>query len=151
MKYIGLSLLLLGMVGCSTPSTKSSPSTSPSSASIQSVQDEKITLVEGEDGFVFVDIDGNVLDYRPFIFDNAPDMVSEGLMRIQDSEGKMGYADSLGHIVIEPQFFFALPFEDGYGRVALEGTFETVGEHTKVKVDKWMKIDKEGNLTTLDD
>lgn len=145
MKYIGLSLFLLGMVGCSTPSTF------PSSTSVQTEQDEKITLVEGEDGFAFVDNDGHVLDYRPFIFDNAPDMVSEGLMRIQDREGKMGYADSLGHIVIKPQFFFAQPFEDGYGMVALEGSFETVGEHTKVHVEKWMRVDKEGNVTSFDE
>ena len=32
----------------------------------------------------------------PYLYDNGPDYLSEGLMRIQDSSGKIGYADEKG-------------------------------------------------------
>ena len=42
--------------------------------------------------------------------DNGPDYVKEGLFRIMDEKGLMGFADSSGHIIITPQFKFAYPF-----------------------------------------
>ena len=44
--------------------------------------------------------------------DNGPDYVKEGLFRIMDEKGLMGFADSSGHIIITPQFKFAYPFEE---------------------------------------
>ena len=52
----------------------------------------------------------------PYLYDNGPDYLSEGLMRIQDSSGKIGYADEKGEIVISPQFAFGYPFKNGHAR-----------------------------------
>ena len=102
-------------------------------------------------GTVYVDSKGNELDYRPFIFDNGVDYVSEGFVRIVDKDGKMGYADSLGHVVIKPQFFFVEPWHNGYGRVAKEGYFEQVDEeHRFVVEEKVFMIDINGNIKSLD-
>lgn len=105
-----------------------------------------IVLKESE-GLIYVNAEGNELNYCPFIFDNGADYVSEGLVRIVDKDGKMGYVDSLHHVVIKPQFFFVEPWKDGYGRVAKEGYFERIDEeHKIVVVEKWYTIDRNGNL-----
>lgn len=54
----------------------------------------------------------------PFHYDNGPDYVREGLYRIVDDRGRMGYADESGRVVIAPRFAFALPFEGGKAKNA---------------------------------
>lgn len=39
-----------------------------------------------------------------FKYDNGPDYIQEGLFRIMDEDGLVGFADSLGNVIIEPQF-----------------------------------------------
>ena len=97
--------------------------------------------------FALIDTNGKELDYRIFVFDNGPDDISEGMIRIVDNNGKIGYADSLGHLVIAPQFFFAKQWKNGYGQVALDGYLQPDGEHRKVVVKEWQKIDAHGNRT----
>lgn len=110
-----------------------------------------IIVYKDSAGTVYVDSKGNELDYRPFIFDNGVDYVSEGFVRIVDKDGKMGYADSLGHVVIKPQFFFVEPWHNGYGRVAKEGYFKQVDEEHRIVVgEKWFRIDINGNIKPLD-
>ena len=48
-----------------------------------------------------------------FKYDNGPDYIQEGLFRIMDEDGLVGFADSLGNVIIEPQFKFAYPFKGG--------------------------------------
>ena len=48
-----------------------------------------------------------------FKYDNGPDYTQEGLFRIMDEDGLIGFADSLGNVIIEPQFKFAYPFKGG--------------------------------------
>jgi hypothetical protein len=62
--------------------------------------------------FTFVDRRGNVLDER---FDNARDF-SEGLAPVLKN-GKWGYIDKSGRLVIEPRFDNAQPFSEGRGLV----------------------------------
>ena len=57
----------------------------------------------------------------PFHYDNGPDYVREGLYRIVDDRGRMGYADESGRVVIAPRFAFALPFEGGKAKVTDTG------------------------------
>ena len=45
-----------------------------------------------------------------FKYDNGPDYIQEGLFRIMNEDGLVGFADSLGNVVIKPQFKFAYPF-----------------------------------------
>ena len=58
--------------------------------------------------------------------DNGPDYVKEGLFRIMDEKGLMGFADSSGHIIITPQFKFAYPFEGGKAKVTFTGKQKVV-------------------------
>ena len=44
-----------------------------------------------------------------FKYDNGPDYIQEGLFRIMNEDGLVGFADSLGNVVIKPQFKFAYP------------------------------------------
>ena len=44
-----------------------------------------------------------------FKYDNDPDYIQEGLFRIMNEDGLVGFADSLGNVVIKPQFKFAYP------------------------------------------
>lgn len=65
--------------------------------------------------FVFIDSAGNVLAVA-YAFDNGPDYFQEGLARIID-DGKIGYLDRAGAIVIAPQFAGATGFCHGHATV----------------------------------
>ena len=42
-----------------------------------------------------------------FKYDNGPDYIQEGLFRIMNEDGLLGFADSLVNVIIEPKFKFA--------------------------------------------
>jgi hypothetical protein len=81
-----------------------------------------------------------------FKYDNGPDYIQEGLFRIMDGNGLIGFADTLGHIVIQPQYKFAYPFENGKAKVTLKGEEKPVprskGEKHCWNSDDWFYIDK---------
>ena len=54
---------------------------------------------------------GSARQYAAFQYDNGDDYVSEGLYRIVDRKGRIGYADETGKTVIRPRFAFGYPFE----------------------------------------
>lgn len=84
----------------------------------------------------------------PYLYDNGPDYLSEGLMRIQDSNGKIGYADEKGEVVIPPQFAFGHPFKNGQAKVTMHGHEEVVaGSNREIHVwqsEQWFCINKTG-------
>ncbi|MDJ0836005.1 MAG: WG repeat-containing protein [Acidobacteriota bacterium] len=98
-----------------------------------------------DQGWAYIDRRGKIL-LRPFPFDNGPDYFQEGLARFV-AEGKMGYFNPAGEIVISAAFDFAQPFKDGRARVC-EGC-QTVqdGEHKRVEGGTWFTIDKTGKKT----
>jgi len=100
-----------------------------------------IVLKSGE-GFVAIDRKEKIL-YHVYPFDNGPDYPVEGLYRIIEN-GKIGYADLKGHIVIAPQFTCAYPFENGKARVSMHCTSHTEGEHSYWEGNEWYYIDKKG-------
>ena len=59
-----------------------------------------------------------------FQCDNGNDYVSEGLYRIVDKRGRIGYADESGRTVIKPRFAFGFPFENGKAKVTDKGENE---------------------------
>ena len=61
-----------------------------------------------------------------FKYDNGPDYIQEGLFRIMDEDGLVGFADSLGNVIIEPQFKFAYPFKGGKAKATLKGERKVV-------------------------
>ncbi len=78
--------------------------------------------------------------FRVFNYDNGPDYVSEGLFRIIDENHLFGFADTLGNVVIVPQYKFAFPFEEGKAKVTGQGEREIDGEYSKWVSDDWFYI-----------
>lgn len=79
-----------------------------------------------------------------FLFDNGPDYLSDGFFRIKRN-GKIGYADKTGKIVIDPQYSCAFPFENGKAKVTYN--CETTKDELELstwKSDSWFYIDKNG-------
>lgn len=87
--------------------------------------------------------------YRVFRYDNGDDYVSEGLYRIVDRQGRIGYADENGQPVIKPRFAFGYPFKDGKAKVTYVGKWKEVsgsdGEYRYWDSDVWYFIDKSGH------
>ena len=100
---------------------------------------------DGEYGrWIAIDKDQNIL-YDVMPFDNGPDYFMEGLVRVKRN-GKIGYANKYGQIVISCEYAFASWFENGRAEVTYEATLsQEFGEHTKVSSDSWFTIDKQGN------
>lgn len=93
---------------------------------------------------VCIDNQGKGLFYV-FKCDNGPDYISEGLFRIMDENGLIGFADSLGNVVIKPQFKFATSFENGKAQATTSGDAINDGEHSFWKSDEWQLIDHKGD------
>ena len=98
-------------------------------------------------GWTTINNKGEKLFYA-FSFDNGPDYVEEGLFRIINDEMLMGFADTLGNVVIKPQFAFVWPFKDGKAEVTYTGekkALDDYGENWTWQSDDWFYIDKNGN------
>ena len=81
--------------------------------------------------------------YEVYMYDNGPDYISDGLFRMI-KDGKIGYADETGKIVIEPQFTCTNPFENGKAKVAVECELVKDGEYTRMESDSWFYINTKG-------
>lgn len=93
---------------------------------------------------VCIDNQGKELFYV-YKYDNGPDYIREGLFRIMDEDGWIGFADSLGNVVIKPQFKFATSFETGKAQATTSGDAINDGEHSFWKSDEWQLIDHKGD------
>ena len=79
------------------------------------------------------------------IFDNGPEPFREGLIRIFRN-GKMGYANEYGKIVIPCIYDYAKWFHDGEAEVTFDAVeFRDMDEHLRVESDEWFLIDMNGN------
>ena len=65
---------------------------------------------------------------KPFIYDNAPDDLQEGLFRFTE-QGKLGFANSMGEKIIPAMFDFVSPFKNGIAAFILGGHKVKDGEH----------------------
>lgn len=96
---------------------------------------------------------GSTRHYAAFQYDNGDDYVSEGLYRIVDRKGRIGYADEAGRPVIRLRFAFGYPFEDGKAKVTDKGAMKEVpgsgGEYHYWESDEWYYIDRNGNIVRL--
>jgi hypothetical protein len=95
-------------------------------------------------GFVGLSSDGTVL-FQVFAYDNGPDDVSEGLIRIV-KDGRIGFADINGNIVIPPAFDHVRPFSNGLAAFCTGCFLQNSGEHTAVVNGRWGFIDKNGSI-----
>ncbi|WP_301025264.1 hypothetical protein [Muribaculum sp.] len=86
--------------------------------------------------------------FKPFQYDNGDDYVRDGLYRIVDERGRIGYADKNWNTVITPRFAFGFPFENGKAKVTDTGQLKEVegsrGEYHYWESDDWYYIDKSG-------
>ncbi len=89
-----------------------------------------------------IDQNSNEL-YEIFKYDKGPDYIENGLFRIIKN-GKIGYADSSGKIIIKAQFNCAYPFNGEFAKVS--DYCETIkhGEHSIWKSENWYQITKKG-------
>jgi len=83
--------------------------------------------------------------FEVFIFDNGPDPLQEGLFRIKKN-GKIGYADATGKIVISPIYDCAFPFENGQAKVSLKCKTKQLEEHSIWESNEWIYINKKGEI-----
>lgn len=100
-----------------------------------------------EEGWVAINRRKQIL-YKPFIYDNGPDYVQEGLLRFVEN-GKMGFVNEAGKKVIPAQFDFVYPFEKGKARFCNGCKTIKDGEHSMIdeKTGEWGEVDKKGRIT----
>ena len=86
-----------------------------------------MVLKNGE--WIGIDKDEKII-LRPFIFDNGPDYIEEGLFRYVEND-KIGFANIDGEKIIVAKYDFATPFENGLSEYTLGGKkeYEKGGEH----------------------
>lgn len=87
--------------------------------------------------------------YQVYWYDNGPDYIEDGLFRMVEN-GKIGYANAKGEIVLRPMYACAGPFQNGFAQVAYECERYPEGEFTAEKSNEWFLIDHEGNETPID-
>ena len=92
--------------------------------------------------------------FKPYQYDNGDDYVSEGLYRIVDGDGRIGYATANNAVIISPRFAFGFPFKNGRAKVTDSGHLEEVkgsdGEYHFWVSDNWYWIDKMGNILEIE-
>ena len=96
-------------------------------------------------GWVGIDRREHVL-YRLFIYDNGPDYPAEGVRRIMDAAGRIGFADSAsGCVVLAPQYEAAYPFAHGRAQVGSRCQVLRDGEHWFWSCAEWHYVDHQGH------
>jgi hypothetical protein len=106
--------------------------------------DYAIVYKEGS-GLVAIDRNEKEL-FNVWVVDNGPDYPSEGLFRIV-KDGKIGFANLKGEIVIPPRFEAVYPFQDGvavYCVGCTTGNDKIASEYTVWSGGLWGFINKEG-------
>ena len=86
--------------------------------------------------FVFINDRGQVLAIA-YAIDNGPDYFVNGLARIVDEAGKIGFIDRRGQIRVAPRFDAAESFCDGRAKVCL-------GCDRSGDGGRWLEIDRQG-------
>ncbi len=103
-----------------------------------------IAAVLDEKGWAYIDKSGRII-VRPLVVDNGPDYFREGLARFR-RDGKVGFCNQRGRVVIQPGYTFAMPFSDGRAAVC-DGCAEIEeGEHRAMRGGKGGFIDRSGRL-----
>jgi hypothetical protein len=99
-----------------------------------------------KDGWVVINKKMKVL-YVPYIYDNGPDYISEGLSRYVD-KGKIGFVNIKGKVIIPAAYDFVSPFEDGKAQFCNGCKSIQEGEHSYMdpKSGVWGTINKKGKV-----
>ncbi len=102
-----------------------------------------IVKIKGKKEFYAIDRNEKVL-FQVFNFGMGPDIISNGLFRIIEN-GKIGFANMNGEIVIKPRFQFVYPFqENGFAIFCENGTWSMLDKYIPVIKGKWGAINRQG-------
>ena len=107
-----------------------------------------IVLLKGK-GLVGIDRSENIL-FNVYIMDNGPDYPSDGLFRIVQN-GKIGYANLKGQIVIAAKYDCAYPFKKGKAEVGTGCQTKADGEYHYWAGGNWWTINKKGQIVKTSD
>lgn len=107
------------------------------------IRDFGMVIETGTGKILGIDTKGTEL-YEVFKYDNGPDYLESGLFRIVKN-GKIGYADQSGKIIIEPAFDCAYPFDGDFARVSDDCETIKDGEYDVWESENWYQITKNGN------
>lgn len=93
---------------------------------------------------IAIDRNQNIL-FDMIMFDNGPESFHDGLLRVLRN-GKMGYANRFGQIVIPCIYDYAGWFENGQAKVTFKAKkYLDIEEHEQVESNEWFNIDRKGN------
>lgn len=117
-------------------------------ANIFTSQFDKVAIVKikGKKEFYAIDRNEKVL-FQVYNYDGGPDIISNGLFRIIEN-GKIGFANMEGEIVIKPRFQFVYPFqENGLAIFCENGTWSMLDKVIPIIKGKWGAINRQGVVT----
>ena len=100
-------------------------------------------LLKDRKGVYAIDRNEKIL-FQVCSYEIGPDIVSNGLFRIIEN-GKIGFANMNGEIVIKPRFQFVYPFqENGFAIFCENGTWSMLDKYIPVIKGKWVVINRQG-------
>ena len=100
-------------------------------------------LLKDRKGVYAIDRNEKIL-FQVCSYEIGPDIVSNGLFRIIEN-GKIGFANMKGEIVIKPRFQFVYPFqENGFAIFCENGTWSMLDKYIPVIKGKWGVINRQG-------
>lgn len=100
-------------------------------------------LLKDRKGVYAIDKNEKIL-FQVCSYEIGPDIVSNGLFRIIEN-GKIGFANMNGEIVIKPRFQFVYPFqENGFAIFCENGTWSMLDKYIPVIKGKWGVINRQG-------
>ena len=105
---------------------------------------EGTAAVADTNGWFYIDTKGKKI-IEPVMVEGQPDPFNDDLARFQ-ADGKFGYFDKSGMIVIEAKFDKADPFSEGMAAVCTGGHYVTEEGKTRYVGGKWGYVDVNGEL-----
>jgi len=103
-----------------------------------------MAAVVDDTGWAYIDRRGKII-IRPFVVDNGPDYLQEGLARFT-VENKFGFFAKTGKVVIKPRFDFAAPFHEGLAPICLGCKEGKKGGVRFWEGGKWGFINRKGEI-----
>jgi hypothetical protein len=101
-------------------------------------------VIDSAEGPMVIDRTGKKI-LSPFIYDNGPDYIVEGVYRVVDANKKIGFADMDGNIVIPIKYDFVSEFKDSLACFGTGYTVKQEGEVNLMQGGKWGFIDHKGD------
>lgn len=100
-------------------------------------------VLSHQEGWMYVDRNGRVLITGVALMDNWADEFHDGLVRVVKN-GKWGFANRRGRVVIAPIYDGAMNFENGRATVCRGCKSVGDGEHDYFSGGNWYEIDTKG-------